>query len=134
MIKIFKNIKLLYYKIKKKYVKVKPLTVKEQNIVDILKKFLRADEKEIHCDSTNEKYSVKHDNVTIAINGSNEKVYIMVEDIECGDKVINIDLGSSFVSILINLIVVEKSRLSDLIYEKMSNSVEVFLTELNKEV
>jgi hypothetical protein len=129
MIKYFK---LLFIRIKKRWVKVKPLTEREQNMMDVLKKFLRAEHKDIHCDANNQKYSVKYGDTTIAINGTDETVYVLVENAECGSNPIKVDLEKGFVIILINLIVTEKSRLSNLIYDKMSNSVNVFLKDLNK--
>ena len=64
--------------------------------------------------------------------GTDETVYVLVENAECGSNPIKVDLEKGFVIILINLIVTEKSRLSNLIYDKMSNSVNVFLKDLNK--
>jgi len=118
--------------VRKKTSKPKVYSGKEKEMNNLLFRVLLTEVKAIHCDVDNQKYSVKSDNITIVINGTDYKVFISVDNLECGTKITYLTFDENFVKNMISMISKENSRLSNLLHKKIQNFELEFLTELSQ--
>lgn len=95
----------------------------------ILDKLLKSEYRSLHCDVEAKKYYIEGKNAIIAVNGNNDKVYMLYTE---GDMKIpvNYDFRESYVSKVISKIINEKHRESEMIY----NRIQEFETLLNTRI
>ena len=92
---------------------------KEKEFNDILERLMSVEYRKLHCDTIDKKYYVVgENNVTIVVNGNNNKVYLLYTE-DSLDIPLLIDFREDFITKIIHRIVEEKHKESENIYEKI---------------
>ena len=92
---------------------------KEKEFNDILERLMSVEYRKLHCDTIDKKYYVVgENNVTIVINGNNNKVYLLYTE-DSLDIPLLIDFREDFITKIIHRIVEEKHKEYENIYEKI---------------
>ena len=92
---------------------------KEKEFNDILERLMSVEYRKLHCDTIDKKYYVVgENNVTIAVNGNNNKVYLLYTE-DSLDIPLLMDFREDFITKIIHRIVEEKHKESENIYEKI---------------
>lgn len=92
---------------------------KEKEFNEILERLMSVEYRKLHCDTIDKKYYVVgENNVTIAVNGNNNKVYLLYTE-DSLDIPLLMDFREDFITKIIHRIVEEKHKESENIYEKI---------------
>jgi len=92
---------------------------KEKEFNEILERLMSVEYRKLHCDTIDKKYYVVgENNVTIAVNGNNNKVYLLYTE-DSLDIPLLMDFREDFITKIIHRIVEEKHKESEKIYEKI---------------
>ena len=92
---------------------------KEKEFSEILERLMSVEYRKLHCDTIDKKYYVVgENNVTIAVNGNNNKVYLLYTE-DSLDIPLLMDFREYFITKIIHRIVEEKHKESEKIYEKI---------------
>ena len=92
---------------------------KEKEFSEILERLMSVEYRKLHCDTIDKKYYVVgENNVTIAVNGNNNKVYLLYTE-DSLDIPLLMDFREDFITKIIHMIVEEKHKESEKIYEKI---------------
>lgn len=103
---------------------------KETEFNLILEKLLDSDYRKLHCDTKDKKYYVVgENNVTIAVNGNNNKVYLLYTEQNLDIPLLH-DFREGFITKIIHKIIEEKHRESEKIYDK----IQEYETRLNTRI
>ena len=91
----------------------------EKEFSEILERLMSVEYRKLHCDTIDKKYYVVgENNVTIAVNGNINKVYLLYTE-DSLDIPLLMDFREDFITKIIHRIVEEKHKESEKIYEKI---------------